>query len=199
MTLKGLGGDPPLSKRMFQVCSSMKTLTTGRDLKPAKQQIEAGCCRLRSRMRVERPCGERKPEDKQRGNPILHFRKPAEPTLCFRIQVVGQIRSSQAFQAFTKGPGRHIEHRGQCCAMFLVQLLEDVRQQLAFKLYDIFRAIYETHFEIERVILRQVTARGVRFRTVDMTGFKDTLQSGNSVLLVELGALSQVRQRDRSI
>src|SRR5262249_20277901 len=158
--------------------SSMKTLPPCRNFKPSKQEIKPCRCRFRSRMGVERPGGERKPQDKYSGDAVLGFREPAELTLGFGIEVIDEIASPEPFDTLFKCPNRNVEHGRQGRTVFRVQLLENVSEQLAFELDDILWTVNESHLQIERVVLGQMAARGMRFRAIDVSGFKHALQSG---------------------
>src|SRR5579871_342842 len=74
----------------------------------------------------------------------------------------------------------------------LIQIREHVRQELAFKLDDVFGPVDETHFDVQRIVLGEVAAGGVRLGAVDVAGFIHALESSDAMLLVELRALRQI-------
>src|SRR5678815_5955671 len=76
--------------------------------------------------------------------------------------------------------------------MIFVQLFEDPGQQPPLELNDVFRAIDESHFKVEGVILRQMAARGMRLCAIDMSGLKHAFESSHSMLFIELRTLRQV-------
>src|SRR5579862_4057685 len=77
-------------------------------------------------------------------------------------------------------------------AVRLIETLEHAGKQLAFELNYIFRPVDEAELNIERIILGQVAARGVRLRAIDMRGLIHTFQPGNAVFLIELRALREI-------
>ncbi len=78
-------------------------------------------------------------------------------------------------------------------ARFGVQSVEDVCQQLSLELNHIFGTVDESHFEVERVVLGQMTARRVRLRAIHVAGLEDALEACDAVFFVELGALGKIR------
>src|SRR5262249_29553447 len=76
--------------------------------------------------------------------------------------------------------------------ILLVEPVKDVGQELTLDLNNVLRPVNEAHLEIERVILGQVATARMRLRAVNVPCLIDSLESGDSMFLVELGALREV-------
>src|SRR6516225_5060761 len=108
---------------------------------------------------------------------------------------------TQQFEASGELPARNRKQRRQGLGTIgrerlkhlCVQRTEDMSEELALQLNYILWPVDKTELHIQRVVFGQMPARGVRLGSVHMAGFVDTLEPGNPVLLVKLGALRQVR------
>src|SRR5262249_6298161 len=74
-----------------------------------------------------------------------------------------------------------------------IESIEHGGQQFTFNLNHIFRPVNEAQFKIERVILCQVTAARVWFSAINVSGFVNPFECRDSVLLIKLRALRQIR------
>src|SRR5262245_15193040 len=116
MAFEGRWIHTALSEDCLQVFSAVQTLAAGGDFNAMKQQIEALRRSVRSsRCRIEWSTSERKSNDKDSGNSCLPFGKRAQLPFPFRIEVIRQVRSSEALFQKLKASARftclHVKHR----------------------------------------------------------------------------------------
>src|SRR5690242_9489759 len=136
----------------------MQALAAGGDLDAMEQQVESGGAVIdTARVRVERARGQGEAEHEDGADAMFRFGQAAQRTLGLWIEIVDQIRASQARDALVEGPDRHRVHRRQRTAavprqgvaMRLVQSLEDEREQRALELDHVLRTVDEADLQVE--------------------------------------------------
>src|SRR5215510_3515704 len=116
MTFKAVRVHAAIAEGTLQVFPVMQALAAGSDFNAIEQQIEALCRSVRSPgCCIEWPTGERKSNNKNRGNSRFLLGKRAQLAFPFRIKIVRQVRSAkmlfQKLKASAEFPCRHVEHR----------------------------------------------------------------------------------------
>ena len=170
-------------RRTPKSLAPVQALAAGSDLQSVEQQVEASAAPRRTsdtRMGVEWPGRQRKAKHEDSCDSVLLLCKATELAFGFRIEIVDQIRSFQ--YASTHSPksqigtlsidgsgssdiGRASSHRPR-------SLAEDEGEQLPLQFDHILGPVDESHFQVKRVVLSQMAARGMRLRTVDVPGFE---------------------------
>src|SRR5580704_6578996 len=166
----------------------MQPLTARRDFESLKQEVKAGCGTLRAtRSRVEGTGSQWKAQDKYCWNAVLLLGEFAKLPFPLGVKIVHQIGAAklvaQPLETRVELPAGHVQHGGQRIGPILpnhtavecVELSKHVGQQLTLQLNHVLWTIYESEFNVQRIIFGYMTARCMWFGSIHVRRLVDPL------------------------